>query len=376
MNFLKKSKKALACLLSMAMLAGMSTFAVSVNADEASPRFEAEDGVLVGAAQIVTTPTAGADVSNGAFVGSLGQNDGFVEITVVSDEAGEREVIFAYCSWEARSLDVSVNGGDYVNIPTRGNGTNWNGDCYTETVKLWLNAGENVLKIGCVNGWAPNVDYVELGILEADAIRAAVEELVNSAEALPETVDNSNVADFDVVVSRYEGLTEDQKAMMTEDQVAIMDAVVAKVDAFYAEAEQLEADRAAAGEVTELINAIDSAEDKKAAVEAARAAYDALTESQKACVMPGTYNKLVEEESKLNGTGSTGTPSTTPSGSGDSTTTPSTTTAAPSTSGSDTDSDADASSDSTVIIVVVVAVVVVAAAAILIVVLGKKKKAQ
>lgn len=300
MTFMKKTKTAVACLLSVTLLAGMT--ALTAFADEAANanRFEAEDGVLSGSAAIVTTPTAGADVSGGAFVGSIGQNGGFVDVTVVADAAGEREVIFCYCSFEARSIDVSVNGGEFVNIPTQGNGNNWNGNVMVSSAKLYLNAGENVITIGCINGWAPNVDYVELGVLDSAAMAEAVAALVEEAEALPAEATSSTAAAYESVVNKYKGLTDEQKALLTDEQKAKMDAASAAYDAYDKSLDQLVADQAAAAEVKALVDAIgEVTADSEAAVTAARSAYDKLTDSQKTYVSPGTLNLLTRSEAAL-----------------------------------------------------------------------------
>lgn len=358
MNIMKKTKAAVACLLSLTMFAGMG--AIATHADEANPnRYEVEAGVLSGSAAIVTTPTAGADVSGGAFVGSLGNDGGYVEITVVADEAGERNVTIGYCSWEARSIDISVNGGEYVNIPTMGNNSNWNGDVMVATTLLYLNAGENVLKIGNVNAWAPNVDYVELGILDEEAKAAAVAALAAEAAALPETVDHSTFAAYESVATKYAGLTDAQKALLTDDQKATVEAAVAAYNTFNESLDQAEVDRVAAGEVATLIDAIgEVTADSESAITAARTAYDALTDAQKAYVSPGTLKKLTNAEEALNAIKNPTSDNNATQNNQQNTNT------------DDTSDDGD--NTTTIVIVVIVAVVVVAG--VVVVVLMRKKK--
>lgn len=357
MNFMKKTQATLACLLSLTLFAAMG---ISASADEnaANPnRFEAEEGVLSGAAAIVTTPTAGADVSGGAFVGSLGQDGGYVEVTVVADEAGEREVTFGYCSMEARSIDVSVNGGDYVNIPTQGNGNDWNGNIMTSATLLYLNTGENVLKIGCVNGWAPNVDYVELGILDADAKAAAVAALEEEVGALPAEVTHDTAAAYESVVTKYEGFTDEQKALLSADAKTALDAAVEALDAFNNSLDQADADATAASAVKDLIDAIGKVTaDSEAAITAARSAYDQLTDAQKAYVSPGTLKTLTNAEQALNEIKN-------PSAPADQTPADQT-----------PDEDENDDSSSTVVIIIVAAVVVIAGVIVVAVVMSKKKK--
>ncbi len=91
----------------------------------------------------------------------------------------------------------------------------------------------------------------------------------------------------------YDDLTEAQKALV--DNVAALETAEAAIVALEKAAEESAADKAAADEVVAIIEAlvVESLEDK-AAVEAARTAYDALTDAQKAFVT--NLSKLEEAE--------------------------------------------------------------------------------
>ncbi len=317
MNILKRTQTTLACLLSMTMLVSMSALAIS--ADEAEPavdRYEAEDLVnedagtgvstLVGAAAVVSPDTSpntaiGADVSGGAFVGSLGNGGGSLEIKVTVEEAGERNVDFYYITMDNRSIEVTVNGGDAVLIETPGNGSDWNGNVKVASGLLYLNAGENVISIGNGTAWAPNIDCIDIGQLDSDAKAAAVVALEAEAAALPDAISGTgDVSAFESVANKYNGLTDEQKALLSDEGKANIEAAIAILNAYNESLDQSINDSLAADEVKALINAIgEVTADKEDAIKNARSAYDALTDSQKAYVTPGTLKTLTDAEAAL-----------------------------------------------------------------------------
>lgn len=88
----------------------------------------------------------------------------------------------------------------------------------------------------------------------------------------------------------YDALTDDQKALISDEQLAVLTAA----EATYA---TLVADHAAADAVVELINAIGTVTaDSKDAIDAARAAYEALTDDQKALVDADALDTLEAAE--------------------------------------------------------------------------------
>lgn len=211
---MKNLKKTLACLLSVAMIAAMG--ALSASADTITVEAEAETNVLSGTAAVVTTPTAGEDVSGGAFVGSLGGTDaatkGFVEFKVNVDAAGDYDLVVGYVCLNSRFVSVSVNGGASVYVGCPGNNTDWNsGLLESAATTVTLNAGENSILVGndkteevgsdspC---WAPNVDYIKLTAAAAEAPEAtpdAPEATPDAPEATPDAPEATPDAPADEV---------------------------------------------------------------------------------------------------------------------------------------------------------------------------------
>ena len=96
----------------------------------------------------------------------------------------------------------------------------------------------------------------------------------------------------------YEALTEAQKALV--GNIATLEAARASYDKLKEEADKEAADKAAAAGVTKQIEAIGEVTlDKEAAVKAARAAYDGLTEAQKKYVSEASMKLLTDAESKI-----------------------------------------------------------------------------
>ena len=127
----------------------------------------------------------------------------------------------------------------------------------------------------------------------ADAVADMIAELPNAADV--------SVGDKDAIEAAraaYEDLTDDQKALISED---ILSKLTDAEDALEAATEQAEADQAAADAAAEKIAAIpeEITVDDKAAIEAARAAYDALTDDQKALVNEDSLRKLADAEEAL-----------------------------------------------------------------------------
>jgi DNA repair exonuclease SbcCD ATPase subunit len=97
---------------------------------------------------------------------------------------------------------------------------------------------------------------------------------------------------IDAAQAAFDALTEEQKVLVSNDQ-KLWDAIE-RYNALKAKSEQAAADKAAADQVILLINAIGTVEytdASKAKIDAAQAAYDALTEAQK---------ELVSNVQKLN----------------------------------------------------------------------------
>ena len=101
----------------------------------------------------------------------------------------------------------------------------------------------------------------------------------------------------------YEALTADQKALVTK--LDALTAAETRLQELKDAAAQAAADKAAADAAAALIEKIGTVtKDSKAAIEAARAAYDALTDSQKALVE--NYETLTKAEEAFKGIANTG----------------------------------------------------------------------
>ena len=140
----------------------------------------------------------------------------------------------------------------------------------------------------------------------------ATNEVIEVINALPK-LETLTTADADKVKAArdaYEALTKEQKAMVSEELVKQLTEVEAKISELKkAEEEQQKAEevaaanKAAAGTVANAVSALPVADKLIAAdadaVKAARAAYEALTDAQKALVSTDTLKQLEEAEAKI-----------------------------------------------------------------------------
>ena len=111
------------------------------------------------------------------------------------------------------------------------------------------------------------------------------------------TVTLENREAIEAARNAYDALTEEQQSYVTN--YSVLTAAEAELKAL----EEQAADQAAADAVTEQINSLPAADaltlEDKAAVEAAREAYEALTGNQKALVTEETVQKLANLEAKI-----------------------------------------------------------------------------
>ena len=129
----------------------------------------------------------------------------------------------------------------------------------------------------------------------------AAQAVTNKINALTaaENVSTADKTDIEAARAAYDELTEDQKAKVSADTLEkLTDAETA-----LSSAEKDAADQAAANDVTSAINDLPAAEDittaDKTDIEAARKAYDELTDDQKAKVSDATKAKLEAAEEAL-----------------------------------------------------------------------------
>ena len=118
------------------------------------------------------------------------------------------------------------------------------------------------------------------------------DDVIDMIKALPADVTLNDKAQIESARAAYEALTDDQKAFVTN-----LDKLTDAETALEA-AEKAAADQAAADPVIAQINALpaDITLNDKAAVDAARQAYNDLTDDQQALVSPDTIDKLIAAE--------------------------------------------------------------------------------
>lgn len=148
------------------------------------------------------------------------------------------------------------------------------------------------------------------------AANAAAEKVsaLPAADAMTLETIEADKAKIEEARNAYEALTDDQKALVSEETVAALEAAEEKLaaneaekkaieDAEKAAAEKAEKDAKAAATVEKLIKAlpknmtVDNLDDVKESVESVRDAYNDLTEDQKALVK--NADKLEEAEAKI-----------------------------------------------------------------------------
>jgi hypothetical protein len=118
--------------------------------------YEAEAGTRAGSAVVAGCPPC----SGGQKVGALG-GTGTLRITVDAAVAGPISLAIAYASADPRAFDLSVNGAAATRISVAASG-GWETVAVHRTT-VTLRAGSNTLTFANPDGWAPDLDRVELG---------------------------------------------------------------------------------------------------------------------------------------------------------------------------------------------------------------------
>ncbi len=130
----------------------------------------------------------------------------------------------------------------------------------------------------------------EKAIEDLETAKAVTDSINDLPAAADVTLENKDAVEASRAA--YDALTDDQKALVSEDTLKkLTDAETAIAN--------LEAAKAVSDEINDLPAAADVTLDDKADVEAARAAYDALTDDQKALVSEDTLKKLTDAEKKI-----------------------------------------------------------------------------
>ncbi|MBQ9426601.1 MAG: Ig domain-containing protein [Paludibacteraceae bacterium] len=142
-------------------------------------------------------------------------------------------------------------------------------------------------------------DFVVERIVTPDQAAAEAVEALFDALPVADAVTLNDTTAIEAARAAYEALTDDQKALVTAEELAKL----TDAEAALAAAEKAAADQQAAGAVVVLFDGLPAVEnitlDNKEAIEAARAAYNALTDDQKALVTPEDLAKLTDAEAAL-----------------------------------------------------------------------------
>lgn len=117
----------------------------------------ANQGVLSGGAVVANC----AICASGQKVGYIGNNNGELAFASVPIQiAGTYALSISYLSEAARSMSVSINGANAVNVSFEASG-GWDKKA-TRTVDIALAAGNNTLRFFNSSGWAPDIDNVSI----------------------------------------------------------------------------------------------------------------------------------------------------------------------------------------------------------------------
>ncbi|MBP5772209.1 MAG: alpha-galactosidase [Bacteroidaceae bacterium] len=110
--------------------------------------------------------------SGGCKVGWLGKNaDNYLEWNnVFSTTGGKYRLTFAYLCDSNRSMQLSVNGERPQNLANLNSGSF--SKVSKKTVNVQLKAGTNTIRLSNPTAWMPDMDYLQVELLEADHINS------------------------------------------------------------------------------------------------------------------------------------------------------------------------------------------------------------
>ena len=169
------------------------------------------------------------------------------------------------------------------------------------TITIEIDSFETLTLIN--SGSTTQIKGVEFGYERQETVdKAAADVVVAQINAIGQVTLDSR-ATIEAVRAAYEALTDAQKALV--GNLATLEAAEEALQALQQQADKAAADKKAAGVVVALIEEIGTVtKDSKAAIDAARAAYDALTDAQKALVE--NYETLTKAEEAFKGIDDTG----------------------------------------------------------------------
>ena len=148
--------------------------------------YEAEAANVAGGAEVVSKKIA----SGGKIVGNIGgdgKGNGKVIFTVNAPGSGAAELKIYYLLKGDRRFYLTVNNGDAS--PVECSGDNWD-KIQVATVPITLNSGSNTIKLdnGAVDEWAPNLDKIEITMLNQTVYEAEDAKVADGAEVVSKKI--------------------------------------------------------------------------------------------------------------------------------------------------------------------------------------------
>jgi hypothetical protein len=135
-------------------------------------RYEAETGYSEAYTEIDWNKcqySEAANCSGGYKAGWLGNSEknSLQWRNVYSKTGGKYQLTIAYICGENRNITVSVNG---KKVKTQSyNSGSWN-TVATKSLEITLEAGDNVIRLSNASGWMPDLDYIDLTLLEPSGV--------------------------------------------------------------------------------------------------------------------------------------------------------------------------------------------------------------
>ena len=175
-------------------------------------------------------------------------------------------------------------------------------DALTDAQKALVSADVVKVLTDAETTYAQLKQAAEEAAAQAAADKAAADAAIASINAIG-TVEytDASKAKIDAARTAYNNLTDAQKALVTDADVKVLTDAETTYAQLKQQAEKEKQDKAAADAAVDKINAIGTVEYSDASkqkIDAARAAYDALTDAQKALVTDADVKVLTDAEAK------------------------------------------------------------------------------
>lgn len=208
---MRKGKKILSVILSLAMVAGLvPAFGITSVSAEAAVRYEAENATLPEGAGVgnVTWSNVSGEYYVEKLDGASIAEANYVTFDVDAEKAGTYQLKIGYLTTENTQIAVSVNESEWQTVSVSSTGS-W--DVSSEVIEnITLNQGKNTIKVtGSVDGQWANLDYIEIESLEGYIIKTATQ-LVADGNIKMEgrSADVGTAKSFDWTASGFEFVYE------------------------------------------------------------------------------------------------------------------------------------------------------------------------